>query len=63
MTQLDCDVAQQCSDCECDAESCCGSDREWNRLEIDAALTDGGDTLEGTLLMTGVERVILRMVR
>jgi hypothetical protein len=56
MTQLDCDG-------ECDAESCCGSDREWNRLEIDAALTDGGDTLEGTLLMTGVERVILRMVR
>lgn len=61
-TPLDCDVAQQCTACECDADSCRGADRE-PPVEVDAALTDGGDTLEGTLVTPDNQRVIIRMTR
>jgi hypothetical protein len=61
-TDIDCDVAQQCAACLCEGDACHAQSREWNILEVDAALTDGGDTLEGTLV-TGDERVTLRMLR
>jgi hypothetical protein len=61
--ELDCNVAQQCEACECDAEACRAANLEWETLEVDAALTDAGDTLEGTLLTPNDERVTIRMTR
>ena len=48
-TVIDCDVAQQCGACVCDDSSCeARKDDEHNEFILDAALTRGGNTLEGT---------------
>jgi hypothetical protein len=61
--RVDCDVAQQCQDCQCDGDSCRARNDEYDQLTVDAALTDGGDTLEGTLITPGNGRVTIRMQR
>jgi hypothetical protein len=58
---LDCDVAVQCSHCQCDTEECHAVAR--NSVSVDAALTNDGDMLEGTLLTVDNERVTIRMTR
>jgi hypothetical protein len=63
VAELDCDVAQQCDACLCEGDGCRAVSREWNSLEIDGALTDGGDTFEGTLVTADHERIALRMLR
>jgi hypothetical protein len=59
---IDCDVAFQCSSCECDVASC-QARRAGYDIDVDAALTDDGNTLEGTMLTTDGDRVTIRMTR
>jgi hypothetical protein len=62
---LDCGHASTCmSSCTCDATHCFGRDKGGAR--IDAALGDGGESLEGTLVIdtfSDVERITVRMTR
>jgi hypothetical protein len=60
-TPIDCNVAAQCSQCDCDGATCVGRDR--GVLLFDAALTENGNGLEGTLLTDQGERVTIRMTR
>jgi hypothetical protein len=61
-TPVDCNVASQCASCVCDAQSCRAASPDRNQVEVDAALDEAGDTLEGTLL-TDQKRVTIRMTR
>ncbi len=60
-TPIDCEVADQCRNCQCDEQECHA--REGVSLELDSALTNDGNTLEGTLLTDAGDRVTMRMVR
>lgn len=57
---IDCDVYEQCAHCLCDEESCGATDRYGTR-SFDAALSDGGDSLEGTLILD--DRITVRLTR
>lgn len=60
-TPIDCNIANQCSQCDCDGDTCVAKDQ--GVLRFDAALTDEGNGLEGTLLTDEGERVTIRMTR
>ena len=60
-TPIDCDIAIQCGRCECEGDTCVGADR--GEALFDAALTDDGKRLEGTLVTDDDQRVTVRMTR
>lgn len=58
---VDCGLAQTCSvSCLCDANHCAAI--ELDDIRMDAALREGDDALEGTLVV-GETRIIVRMTR
>lgn len=56
---FDCLVLSQCHSCECQGATCHA--RTLEAGPFDAALSDGGDSLEGTLILN--ERVAIRLTR
>lgn len=61
LTPIDCDVMSQCRYCECDPEACHA--RAGTPLTFDGALTNDGNSLEGTLLTRDGSRVTVRLER
>lgn len=57
---FDCLAVSQCQSCECD-EVTCRAKHDWQAGPFDAALSNDGDSLEGTLIMG--ERVAIRLTR
>lgn len=59
--EVNCVVMHQCPACKCDDEGCSADDH--SIIEVDAALSNDGESLEGTMQIDDATRVTLRLKR